>query len=284
MKTAAIEIRGLSKSFTVNGEASEVLRDVSLTVAPGDIYGIIGRSGAGKSTLARCVNLLERPTAGQVFVSGQDVTHFAGRDLLDLRARIGMVFQDFNLFAQRTVLSNVSFPLEIRHDGAEARRARAQELLELVGLSDKAQSWPSQLSGGQQQRVAIARALANHPSIMLCDEVTSALDTTTTQSILDLLRNINRELGVTMLVITHAMSVVHRICNKVAVLDAGRVVETGTVADLFAHPQAAATRELLRADNGAATAVIATAAAATPTATRRPQHDAQEAGADHHVR
>jgi len=222
-----------------------VLRDVNLTLEEGDVYGIIGVSGAGKSTLARCVNLLERPTSGQVIVDGKDITNVTGRDLLDLRAKIGIVFQDFNLFQQRTVLQNITFPLEVRRDTKAARLSRGQELLELVGLSDKADSYPSQLSGGQQQRVSIARALANHPKYLLWDEATSALDTLTTNSILQLLREINEELSVTVLVITHEMSVVRKVCNKVAVIDGGHIVERGSVTDIFAAPKEAITKELL---------------------------------------
>jgi D-methionine transport system ATP-binding protein len=216
-----------------------------LRIEAGDVFGIIGVSGAGKSTLARCVNLLEHPTSGQVIVDGRDVTHLTGRDLLDLRASIGFVFQDFNLFSQRTALENVTFPLEVRKDSKERRYARGQELLELVGLLDKATAYPAQLSGGQQQRVSIARALANHPRYLLWDEATSALDTLTTNSILGLLRDINRELTVTMLVITHEMSVVRKVCNKVAVLDKGRIVEQGSVQEVFTKPQQAVTKELL---------------------------------------
>ncbi|MDR3308173.1 MAG: ATP-binding cassette domain-containing protein [Coriobacteriales bacterium] len=241
-----IEIRNLSKSFTSKQGAYEALHDINLTVHDGDIFGIIGLSGAGKSTLVRCINLLERPTAGQVIIDGEDVTGFKGRRLFDLRATIGMIFQDFNLFAQRTVLQNVLFPLEVRHDNRAQSRTRALELLDLVGLADKAGSYPSQLSGGQQQRVSIARALANNPRIMLCDEATSALDSLTTDSILTLLKDINRQLGVTMVVITHAMSVVEFACNKVAVIDGAHIVEQGLTAELFKAPQAQITKRLLR--------------------------------------
>jgi len=248
-----IELRNISKSFcplTAPKKKSDiyeakVLRDINLTLKDGDVYGIIGVSGAGKSTLARCVNLLERPTSGQVIIDGKDVTNYQGRELLDLRASIGIVFQDFNLFSQRTVLENVCFPLEVRKDPKEQRLARGKELLALVGLSDKADAYPSQLSGGQQQRVSIARALANHPKYLLWDEATSALDALTTSSILELLREINRELTVTMLVITHEMSVVRKVCNKVAVLDQGRIIEQGSVKEVFSSPKEAITKELL---------------------------------------
>ncbi|MDR3052940.1 MAG: ATP-binding cassette domain-containing protein, partial [Coriobacteriales bacterium] len=194
-------------------------------------------------------NLLERPTSGQLLIDGIDVTNYKGRQLFDLRSSIGMIFQDFSLFAQRTVLQNVLFPLEIRHDNKGEARARAFELLELVGLSEKARSYPAQLSGGQQQRVAIARALANRPRIMLCDEATSALDSLTTDSILGLLKNINATLGVTVVIITHAMSVVEAACNKVAVIDGAQIVEQGEVQVVFSHPQASITRQLLRLVN-----------------------------------
>ena len=240
-----IQIEHLTKVFSASNICHEALSNVNLTIDDGDIYGIIGMSGAGKSTLVRCINLLERPTSGRILIDGVDITDYKGRQLLDLRSSIGMIFQDFSLFAQRTVIENVVFPLEIRGDSKEHRIQRGLELLELVGLSDKAKSYPSQLSGGQQQRVSIARALANHPSIILCDEATSALDTVTSNSILQLLRQINQEMGVTMVVITHSMSVVRKICNKVAVLDAGRVVEEGTTAQIFEDPQSPVTRELL---------------------------------------
>jgi len=240
-----IELRNLTKTFEAANASHEALIDVDLIIEDGDIYGVIGISGAGKSTLARCINLLERPTSGSILIDGIDITGFTGKDLLALRSSIGMIFQDFSLFSQRTVLQNVMFPLEIRGDRKEHARARGLELLEVVGLKHKASSYPSQLSGGQQQRVSIARALANDPTIILCDEATSALDTLTTNSILALLQEINRDLGVTMVVITHSMSVVRKICNKVAVLDEGRVIEVGTTEEVFANPVFAVTRELI---------------------------------------
>lgn len=240
-----IELRNLSKTYHSQDGSHEALKDINLTIEMGDIYGIIGVSGAGKSTLVRCINLLERPTAGQVIIDGEDVTHYKGRELLDLRMKIGMIFQDFNLFAQRNVLENVLFPLEIRHDNRKEALARAHELLELVGLDGKEKRYPSKLSGGQQQRVAIARALANHPEYLLCDEATSALDSLTTEQILALLKKINTELGVTIVVITHAMSVVEAVCNKVAVIDGSQIVEKGQTAEVFAAPKAAITRKLL---------------------------------------
>ncbi|MDR1183298.1 MAG: ATP-binding cassette domain-containing protein [Coriobacteriales bacterium] len=241
-----IEFRHLSKTYVTKNGSHEALRDISLTIADGDIFGIIGPSGAGKSTLVRCINLLERPTAGQLFIDDVDVTDYRGRQLFDLRSSIGMIFQDFNLFAQRNVLENVLFPLEIRHDNRKEAHERAHDLLKTVGIADKSASYPSQLSGGQQQRVAIARALANHPRIMLCDEATSALDSLTTDSILSLLEDINRRLKVTVVIITHTMSVVEAICNKVAVIDDSRIVEQGEVQEIFNNPQASITKRLLK--------------------------------------
>ncbi|WP_302391929.1 methionine ABC transporter ATP-binding protein [Eggerthella sinensis] len=240
-----IQLTQVSKTYGGAAQAHHALRDVNLTIEDGDVFGIIGQSGAGKSTLVRCINLLERPTAGRVLIDGVDVTDVTGKQLLDLRASIGMIFQSFSLFQQRTVLGNVTFPLELAGQKKAAREGRARELLDLVGLADLADRYPSQLSGGQQQRVAIARALANEPAVMLCDEATSALDTRTTVSILKLLQDINRELGVTLVVITHSLAVAQKICNRVAVIDDGRIVEEGAVSDVFANPQNAVTRELL---------------------------------------
>ncbi len=197
----------------------------------------------------RCLNLLERPTEGSIIYDGRDITNLSGKALLELRAQVGMIFQNFSLFQQRTVLRNVTFPLELRGEKKEAREARAHELLELVGLADLAQRYPSQLSGGQQQRVAIARALANNPKVMLCDEATSALDPRTTASILQLLQDINRNLGVTLVVITHSLPVASKICNRVAVIDQGRIVEEGVTAKVFSDPQSPVTRELLSNDS-----------------------------------
>lgn len=240
-----IQLTQVSKTYGGAAQAHHALRDVNLTIGDGDVFGIIGQSGAGKSTLVRCINLLERPTAGRVLIDGVDVTGVTGKQLLDLRASIGMIFQNFSLFQQRTVLGNVTFPLELAGQKKAAREGRARELLDLVGLADLADRYPSQLSGGQQQRVAIARALANEPAVMLCDEATSALDTRTTVSILKLLQDINRELGVTLVVITHSLAVAQKICNRVAVIDDGRIVEEGAVSEVFANPQNAVTRELL---------------------------------------
>ena len=247
-KSNVIEIKDLNKVFEGRGGSHHALRDVNLTIEDGDIFGIIGQSGAGKSTLVRCINLLERPTSGSIVIDGKDITDYQGRDLLDLRAGIGMIFQHFSLFQQRTVLQNVMFPLELRKEPKAKREARARELLEAVGMAGYEERYPSELSGGQQQRVAIARALANDPKIMLCDEATSALDTRTTVAILNLLKEINEKLGVTMVVITHSLAVAQKICNRVAVIDYGEVVEEGRTAEVFANPQSSVTRELIEHD------------------------------------
>lgn len=241
-----IEIRDLTKSYPMEGGGSfTAIEHIDLTIGDGDIFGIIGMSGAGKSTLVRCINLLEQPTSGSIRIDGQEVTAIHGKELLALRRKIGMVFQKFNLLMQRTILDNVALPLEIAGVEKEKREARAQELLELVGLGDQSGKYPAQLSGGQQQRVSIARALANDPSLILCDEPTSALDSLTTNSILKLIRDINRKLGVTVIVITHEISVVKKICNKVAVIDQSVIVEQGTVQEVIDHPQEDITRQLL---------------------------------------
>lgn len=245
-----IQIQHLQKTYEdAAGCEHRALSNVNLTIDDGDIFGIIGASGAGKSTLVRCINLLERPTSGSILIDGEDITDLSGKQLLDLRASIGMIFQNFSLFQQRTVLKNVTFPLELRHEKKDACERRARELLDLVGLGDLAGRYPSQLSGGQQQRVAIARALANNPKIMLCDEATSALDTRSTVSILNLLQDINRELGVTLVVITHSLAVAQKICNRIAVIDKGHIVEEGPTAQVFANPQSAITRELIEYDS-----------------------------------
>ena len=222
------------------------LSDINIDIADGDVFGIIGMSGAGKSTLVRTINLLERPTSGTIEVDGRDVTALFGEELRAYRRRVAMIFQNFGLLAQKTVLDNVCFPFLAASGKVTAEnRARALELLDRVGLAEKAQSYPGQLSGGQKQRVAIARALACEPEVILCDEATSALDPKSTNTILKLLRDINRETGVRLVVITHSMDVVEKICNNVAVLEHGRVVEQGSVAKVFAEPQAEATRVLL---------------------------------------
>jgi D-methionine transport system ATP-binding protein len=241
-----IEIEGLQKSFAGEGGIASVLQDLSLRVGRGEVFGIIGRSGAGKSTLVRCINLLERPNAGRVVVDGEEITALSGAGLRAARRRIGMIFQHFNLLSSRTAFANVAFPLELAGmDRAQIER-EVTPLLDLVGLADKRDAYPAQLSGGQKQRVAIARALASKPKVLLCDEATSALDPETTQSILTLLKDINRKLALTILLITHEMSVIKAICDRVAVLDRGVVVEQGTVFEIFARPQSEVTRSMLR--------------------------------------
>ena len=245
-----ITLQNISKTFETAAGKVSALDDVSLTIETGEVFGIIGESGAGKSTLVRCINLLEQPTSGSVVIDGHDVTSLRGRDLRELRADIGMIFQRFSLFEQRTVLDNVIFPATLASTGKRVSRAeapeRARKLLALVGLEGKEGSYPSQLSGGQQQRVAIARALMTSPKTLLCDEATSALDTLTTSQVLDLLGRINRELGVTIVLITHSLTVARRICGRIAVMDHGRVVEQGTAEEIFSNPQADVTRALLQ--------------------------------------
>ena len=240
-----IELKHLGKIYSSASGSVEALKDVNLTIADGEIFGIIGLSGAGKSTLVRCINLLERPTSGEVWVDGQNLTALSQKELLQVRRQIGMIFQDFNLLEQRTVLRNICFPLEISGTPKAQAKSRAEELLKIVGLSDKAQSYPSQLSGGQKQRVAIARALATNPRYLLCDEATSALDPNTTRSILELLREINKTLGVTIIVITHEMKVIDQICDRVAVIDKSCIAEEGKVAEVFTNPQSDIARELV---------------------------------------
>ncbi|HJB48045.1 MAG TPA: ATP-binding cassette domain-containing protein [Candidatus Olsenella excrementigallinarum] len=241
-----IQIKNLTKTYGSAPDAPHALDDVSVDVADGDIMGIIGMSGAGKSTLVRCINLLERPDSGQILVDGQDVTGLTGAALRAYRRRVAMIFQNFGLLAQKTVLANVCFPYKAATGRVTAaNRQRALELLDMVGLRDRADSYPSQLSGGQQQRVAIARALACEPEYILCDEATSALDPASTNTVLKLLRQINRETGVTIIVITHSMGVVEKICRNVVVLEHGHVVERGSVADVFAEPRSQAARVLL---------------------------------------
>ena len=240
-----IELRNLNKTFHTQDGALTALDDINLTVQDGEIFGIIGLSGAGKSTLVRCMNLLERPTHGEVLVDGQDLMKLSPAGLREVRRNIGMIFQSYNLLEQRTVLRNVLYPLELTHEDRRTARTRAMQLLELVGLADRASAYPAQLSGGQKQRGAIARALATNPHYLLCDEATSALDPTTTDSILALLQTINRTLGVTVVVITHEMAVVDRICHRVAVIDNSRIVEMGAVDAIFANPRSAIARELI---------------------------------------
>jgi len=240
-----IELRNLCKSFVTADGPVEVLRHVNLTINNGDIYGIIGMSGAGKSTLVRCINMLERPTEGEVLLDGRNLGALNKKELQQARRRITMIFQGFNLLMQRTVLQNVMLPLKLSGVDKKEAEKRALELLDVVGLPDKANAYPAQLSGGQQQRVAIARALSTNPDVLLCDEATSALDPKTTHAILELIRDINEKLGITVIVITHQMSVVQEICNRVAILENGEVVEEGTVADVFSNPKADATRNLV---------------------------------------
>lgn len=240
-----ITLNHVCKTFTTaDGEVTAV-NDLNLTINRGDIFGIIGLSGAGKSTLVRCLNLLERPTQGQVLVDGKDLTTLNEKQLRESRRRIGMIFQHFNLLMQRTVLDNVCFPLELVGVKKKEARKKALELLETVGLADKAKAYPAQLSGGQKQRVAIARVLAADPEILLCDEATSALDPQTTKAILSLLKEINEKLGITIVVITHEMAVVQAICNRVGVLEKGVLVEQGDVEQLFRNPQTSAAKNLI---------------------------------------
>ena len=240
-----IEIKHLTKAFASASGGVEARKDVSLTIEDGDIFGIIGMSGAGKSTLVRCINMLERPTSGQVIIDGKDLGAMTEKELRAERRNITMIFQHFNLLQQRTCLKNVCFPMELAGVKSADAKKRAMELLELVGLPDKANAYPSQLSGGQQQRVAIARALATNPKVLLCDEATSALDPNSTHSILELIRDINAKLGITVVIITHQMSVVEEICSHVAILDGGVVAETGAVGTVFSSPKSAAARRLV---------------------------------------
>lgn len=243
-----IELKNISKIFpTAEGEL-HALTDVTLTIGDGEVYGIVGMSGAGKSTLVRCINLLERPTSGQVVIDGADLCAMDQKALIAQRRSISMIFQQFNLLMQRTCLRNICFPMEIAKVKRADAEQRARELLETVGLPDKADAYPAQLSGGQKQRVAIARALASDPKILLCDEATSALDPKTTRDILRLIKDINQRLGITVVVITHEMAVVEEICTHVAILDHGRVMETGTVEEVFSNPQTEAGRRLVYPD------------------------------------
>lgn len=235
--TTAIAFEGVSKTYEVRGTPFEALSDVDLTVAQGDIFGIVGYSGAGKSTLLRTVNALERPTSGRVIVRGQEISSLAGRELSIARQRIGMIFQQFNLLQSRNVYQNIAYPLKLAGLPRDQVLDRVEELLDFVGLTDKALAYPSRLSGGQKQRVGIARALANRPDILISDEATSALDPQTTGEVLDLLRRVNAEYGVTILLVTHEMDVIRSITNRVAVMQSGRVIESGTVYDVFSAPQ-----------------------------------------------
>lgn len=240
-----IQIKNVTKTFVGKDNQVEALKGISLDIERGDIYGIIGMSGAGKSTLVRCLNFLERPTTGTVLVEGKDLSAMSEKELRKTRTGIAMIFQHFNLLMQRSVLDNVCFPMEIVGVKKADARKRALELLRIVGLEEKARSYPAQLSGGQKQRVAIARALANNPGILLCDEATSALDPTTTKSILQLLQQINRDFGITIVIITHEMAVVQEICSHVAIIDNGELAESGTVEEVFTSPQTAAAKRLV---------------------------------------
>lgn len=243
-----IELKNISKTFQTADGTVEALKNVNLSIEDGDIYGIIGMSGAGKSTLVRCINMLERPTEGSVIINGVDIGKLGAAELRRERRKITMIFQGFNLLMQRTCIDNICFPLELAGVKKKEARKKAAELLETVGLPDKGGAYPAQLSGGQQQRIAIARALATEPEILLCDEATSALDPKTTQSILDLIAEINERLGITVIVITHQMSVVEKICSKVAILDGGEVVEEGSVSEVFTNPHSDAAKRLVFPD------------------------------------
>ena len=242
-----IKLENISKSFAINGKTVEAVKDVSLAIRQGEIFGIIGFSGAGKSTLVRCINLLEKPEKGRVIIDGEDITYYEGKELRHVRQKIGMIFQHFNLMPSRTVFENIELPLKLTKLSASERSQKIKKLLDLVGLSDKAQSYPSQLSGGQKQRVAIARALANDPKVLLCDEATSALDPQTTHSILQLLKEVNTRLGITVVVITHQMEVIKEICDRVAVMQKRVVVEEGDIVDVFSAPQAPITKSFIQA-------------------------------------
>ena len=240
-----IEIKNMGKVFTSANGPIVALDGIDLTINDGEIFGIIGLSGAGKSTLVRCINLLERPTSGAVVVDGNDLMKMPQKELLRMRRSIGMIFQGFNLLEQRNIMGNVCYPLEIAGVPKQEAKKRAAELIEMVGLSDRMKSYPSQLSGGQKQRVAIARALATNPRYLLCDEATSALDPNTTKQILDLLKQINKQMGVTIIVITHEMKVIDSICDRVAVIDKSKIAEVGRVSDVFTNPQSDIAKELI---------------------------------------
>jgi len=247
--SSMIEVKNLCKTFQTKEGRVDAAKNISFEISKGEIFGIIGLSGAGKSTLVRCLNLLERPDSGEVLVEGKSLLTMTEKDLRMARQNIGMIFQHFNLLMQRNVLDNICFPMEIAKVPRAEAKKRAMELLETVSMTDKAAAYPAQLSGGQKQRVAIARVLANNPQILLCDEATSALDPQTTRSILELLQNISRNRGITIVVITHEMSVVQQICDRVAVLDAGSLVEQGTVKEIFTSPKTEAAKRLIHGNN-----------------------------------
>ena len=247
---SSILIQDVSKTFETKDGSVQALNHVSLSIESGDIYGIIGMSGAGKSTLVRCMNFLEVPSEGKVLIAGKSLSEFSPKELRKEREKIGMIFQHFNLLMQKNVLENVCFPLYIQGKKKAEARAKALELLEIVGLADRAKAYPAQLSGGQKQRVAIARALASDPQILLCDEATSALDPQTTSSILELLQDINQKFGITIVIITHQMSVVREICTHVAIMKDGEVKEQGLVEEIFSHPKSQVAKELISKDSG----------------------------------
>ena len=259
MAEPIIQLKHLTKRFGGGGSEVHALEDVSIDVQAGEIFGVIGLSGAGKSTLVRCVNLLERPTSGEVIVDGQDMLRLTEKELRRARQSIGMIFQSFNLLMQRTALDNIRFPMELAGTPRREAAERAMELLEVVDLAGRANAYPAQLSGGQKQRVAIARTLATSPKVLLCDEATSALDPKTTRDILRLIQDINRRLGITVVVITHEMKVIEEICSRVAILDHGHLAETGRVEDIFANPRSEAGRRLVYPD-GVPAEVLHTAA------------------------
>lgn len=240
-----IEIKALTKIFSTKEKEVKALENIDLTINEGAIFGIIGMSGAGKSTLVRCINYLEKPTGGTIIVDGKDLSKLSEKERRDVRRSMGMIFQQFNLLMQRTAEENITFPLEVAGIKKKEAQKRAAELLEIVGLSDKADAYPAQLSGGQKQRIAIARALATNPKVLLCDEATSALDPTTTRAILDLLKDINKRLGITIVVITHEMSVIEQICSHVAIIDESGIAEEGAVAEVFSHPKTASAQKLV---------------------------------------
>lgn len=244
-----IELKHLSKIYDNGKTKVEAIRDINLTIEDGDIFGIIGLSGAGKSTLIRCINFLEKPTEGQVIFDGVDLGTISHKELLKKRQSMSMIFQNFNLLSQRTALGNICYPLEIAGVNKNQAKEKARELLKIVGLEDKEKSYPVQLSGGQQQRIAIARALATNPKVLLCDEATSALDPNTTASILNLLKEINKTMGVTIIVITHEMKVIEQICNKVAVIDHSQIVEEGLVKEVFTTPKSQIAKQLILPTN-----------------------------------
>lgn len=240
-----VELKGLGKVFQSKNNTVKALEDIDLTINEGEIFGIIGLSGAGKSTLVRCINFLEKPTAGSVIFDGANLGELSESQLLKARQSMGMIFQQFNLLMQRNAMQNICFPLEIAGISKKEAKMRALELLEIVGLTDKAKSYPAQLSGGQKQRVAIARALATNPKVLLCDEATSALDPTTTRSILNLLKEINQRLGITVIVITHEMSVIEEICHRIAIIDNSHIAEIGDVEEVFVRPQSKIAKQLV---------------------------------------